>query len=490
MQDLKKSTTISKNHTYLIKRIFKKTAITAIAAATISFAGGASASANTEKLTTVYHVYVNDEYIGTISDKNVIENVINQKIEESQGSFKNLNLSLNSEVTYVQEQVFRSNTGANDQEVKEEIGKGVTVQANASYLVIDGNPVAYVENQDKAKEVLKQIKLKYVSENELKDIEAKKVAENVTLPPLKENESRILDVQLSKNVSISDGKIEPDKIMSVEDAVKLLEKGSVEEVKYKVKEGDVLGGIASAHNLEIKQLQALNPGLTEESLLQIGQELNVTILKPFVHVIIDKEYFTNEVIPFEKEVIEDSSMPKGETKVKQEGKDGIRAATYRISEQNGQVIKKELSKEEMTQQPVKHMVIKGTKVIPSRGDGSFAWPTVGGYISSHVGYRWGKMHKGLDIARPSNRTIKAADNGVVESAGYSGGFGNKIVINHGNGFRTIYAHLASIDVSVGQTVSKGSKIGVMGSTGDSTGVHLHFEVHKNGNIEDPLKYIR
>ena len=68
----------------------------------------------------------------------------------------------------------------------------------------------------------------------------------------------------------------------------------------------------------------------------------------------------------------------------------------------------------------------------------------------------GKMHKGIDIARPSDLTIKAADNGVVVSAGYDGGYGNKIVIDHQNGIRTVYAHLASIGVSVGQTVAKGS----------------------------------
>nr|WP_254119824.1 M23 family metallopeptidase [Bacillus sp. FJAT-29790] len=278
--------------------------------------------------------------------------------------------------------------------------------------------------------------------------------------------------------------------MSVEQAVKLLEKGSIEEIKYKVKEGDVLGGIASAHSLQLKQLLAINPGLTENSLLQIDQELNVTILKPYVQVIVDKEYFNKETIPFEKEVVENSSMFKGDTKVKQEGKDGVRSATYHISEQNGQTVKKELVKEEILQQPVKHIVVKGTKVIPSRGEGSFVWPAVGGYISSKVGYRWGKMHKGIDIARPSNRTIKAADNGVVVSAGWANGFGNKIVIDHQNGYRTIYAHLASIDVSAGQTVSKGSKIGIMGSTGDSTGVHLHFELYKNGSLQDPLNYIR
>lgn len=119
-----------------------------------------------------------------------------------------------------------------------------------------------------------------------------------------------------------------------------------------------------------------------------------------------------------------------------------------------------------------------------------AWPAVGGYISSHLGERWGKMHKGIDIARPSNRNILAADNGVVESAGYNnGGYGNKIVINHNNGMKTVYAHLSSIDVKVGQVVEKGSKIGVMGSTGNSTGIHLHFEVYKSGSLENPTEYV-
>ena len=119
-----------------------------------------------------------------------------------------------------------------------------------------------------------------------------------------------------------------------------------------------------------------------------------------------------------------------------------------------------------------------------------AWPTVGGYISSHQGYRWGRFHKGIDIARPSNRTIKAADNGTVTFAGWDGAYGNKVVINHNNGMRTVYAHLASINVSVGQTVEKGRKIGVMGSTGNSTGVHLHFEVYKNGSLKNPLNYLK
>src|SRR5699024_10251340 len=105
--------------------------------------------------------------------------------------------------------------------------------------------------------------------------------------------------------------------------------------------------------------------------------------------------------------------------------------------------------------------------------------------------RWGRTHKGIDIARPSNRAILAADHGVVTSAGYnSGGYGNKIVINHNNGMKTIYAHLDSISVKSGQKVEKGMEIGVMGSTGRSTGIHLHFEVYKNGKLKNPMSYLK
>ncbi len=122
--------------------------------------------------------------------------------------------------------------------------------------------------------------------------------------------------------------------------------------------------------------------------------------------------------------------------------------------------------------------------------GSFAWPTNGGYISSKMGQRWGSLHKGIDIARPSDRTIKAADNGVVVSAGWDdGGYGNKVVIDHQNGFRTVYAHMDSISVSAGQKVEKGSQLGIMGSTGFATGVHLHFEVYKDGSLQNPLSYL-
>lgn len=137
--------------------------------------------------------------------------------------------------------------------------------------------------------------------------------------------------------------------------------------------------------------------------------------------------------------------------------------------------------------------ISAPTVVKGSGSGVLGWPTQGGYISSYMGPRWGKMHKGIDIARTDRSTsppIFAADSGTVEVATFNnGGFGNLVIINHGNGMKTLYAHLASIDVKAGQKVTKGQKIGIMGTTGRSTGIHLHFEVHVNGQPQNPMKYL-
>lgn len=129
----------------------------------------------------------------------------------------------------------------------------------------------------------------------------------------------------------------------------------------------------------------------------------------------------------------------------------------------------------------------------SEGTGALVWPTDGGYVSSQMGTRWNKQHKGIDIARTDKSSVPsiyAAESGVVESASFNnGGYGNKIVINHDNGLKTVYAHLSSMNVSAGQKVGRGQKIGVMGETGRSTGIHLHFEVYKNGALQNPLSYV-
>lgn len=133
--------------------------------------------------------------------------------------------------------------------------------------------------------------------------------------------------------------------------------------------------------------------------------------------------------------------------------------------------------------------------IKFTGNG-FGWPCPGYYgISSGFKWRWGRQHKGIDIAGSgiSGRPIVAAEAGTVTVAGYNnGGYGNYVMINHGNkngsNYITLYGHMSSYIVSSGQSVSKGQTIGYVGSTGRSTGPHLHFEVRVNGTAVDPTRF--
>ena len=115
------------------------------------------------------------------------------------------------------------------------------------------------------------------------------------------------------------------------------------------------------------------------------------------------------------------------------------------------------------------------------------WP-VNGPITSGFGWRWGRMHEGIDIGVPCGTPIHAAASGTVIYAGWMDGYGNFVVIDHGNGLATAYGHQSAIYVS-GGSVSQGQSIGAVGSTGHSTGCHLHFEVRVNGTPVDPLGYL-
>ena len=461
------------------KLLLKTTLVTAMASSLIAFSNGPVALADSSESSRDYHVYLEGTYIGNVADKSVVNKIIAKKAADT---------DFMQQIQDVPYQVFP--TAETETETVQTIRNIFQLQTEASAIMIDGKPVAYVENQSTAEEVMKKLIQQYVPEDQLTELKARKASDNTSVPALKENESRLLDVRLSKNVSFSNEDTAPRKIMSAEEAVTFLQKGTLEEKKYVIQKGDVLEIIAHDHHMKMADILAVNPGLSEDKLLKIGQKINMTVPKPFIEVIVEKEVNKKEEIPYKKNVIEDKTLLKGKTKVKQEGKKGARSVIYKISEQNGVTVNKDEVNETILEQPVNEIVIKGTKVIPSRGDGTFAWPTVGGYISSKQGPRWGRMHKGIDIARPSNRTIKAADNGVVVSAGWGGGYGNKIVIDHRNGYRTLYGHMSSLKVHVGQKVSKGSAIGIMGATGDATGVHLHFEVYKNGSLVNPLSYLR
>ena len=184
------------------------------------------------------------------------------------------------------------------------------------------------------------------------------------------------------------------------------------------------------------------------------------------------------------------------SRTKREGVNGEEKVVYRITYVDGVQTGSELKEVVSVKDAVDEVVVVGTKERPAEGyaTGSFMWPVpYTATITSTYGPRWGSFHSGLDISDGGvyGQSIVASDGGTVEWAGYdNSGYGNYVIINHNNGYKTLYGHCSEVYVSSGQAVAKGETIAAVGSTGDSTGPHLHFEVRTSGGERlDPLGFV-
>lgn len=201
----------------------------------------------------------------------------------------------------------------------------------------------------------------------------------------------------------------------------------------------------------------------------------------------------------------DESQPSSYEKVKTEGENGEEEVTVRTVYVDGVQTDAYETDSEVIKEAVDEVVVKGsdsssegtssssTSSASSYGSGSFIWPVPYTHnITSEFGMRWGRLHGGIDIAAGGvyGQPIVAADSGTVILAGNQGdGYGNYVIIDHGNGYKTLYGHMSSVAAYTGQQVAQGEVIGYVGSTGNSTGPHLHFEIRVNDVQTDPLGYV-
>ncbi|MDF2558290.1 MAG: peptidase [Bacillales bacterium] len=445
---------------------------------------------NSESLNTVYHLYIDGESFGTVTDNKVVDTVIKQKQRQFKKVNANIKGALSNKIEYVPETIFgKARNLTNTDELVTKLDKTLNIKTTVAALYIDGKEDFLFEKVDHAEQVLEQLKIEKLGLDQVRAFEATKSGNKlIGASAIEGYGETITEISFDKTVELKEIAVTPTKIYTPEEALNIIRNGSVAQQQYTVQTGDVFGKIAENFGLTTQELVNLNPTVTADK-LKVGQVLVVTGVKPLLQVKVTKEVKKLVSIPYETQYVDDNSMFKGTTKISQKGVEGAKESAQVITEINGSVIDTKIISEIEVVKPTTQIVLKGTKIVPSRGSGELAWPCVGGYVSSNLGYRWGAYHKGLDIARPSNYTIKAADNGTVTFAGWDSGYGNKIEINHNNGLKTVYAHLKSLSVSSGQVVSKGQQIGVMGSTGNSTGVHLHFEVYENGALRNPLNYV-
>jgi len=242
-------------------------------------------------------------------------------------------------------------------------------------------------------------------------------------------------------------------------------------ITYTVEAGDTVFGIAEQFDISPETIMWSNGDLEfHPDDLTIGQVLNILPVSGVYHQVAAGE--TVESIA-KKLSVQPAAILEDPL--------NVIAADFKLSA--GQMLVVPGGEKPYVPRYVNHY--SGPIPATSRGSGNFGWP-VSGYITQ--GY-W-SLHRALDIGAATGTPVYAADSGYVVYAGWdNSGYGNLIILDHGNGYLTYYAHLSSIGVAFGTSVGKGQKIGLVGSSGRSTGSHLHFEIHYQGVQRNPAGFL-
>lgn len=251
---------------------------------------------------------------------------------------------------------------------------------------------------------------------------------------------------------------------------------------------------------EIEVVSGLYPSGSVKSYDEIKE-----ILLSVLQIQVTKTETYQEEIPFDTVTVSNDVEYTVFSNVVNEGADGVQECVDQVTYLNGKEVSRSAVKRIVVQEPVSKTIETGTRTLPDSypegyqsgqgsgvATGSFLWPLPYTYhITSPFEMRWGTMHKGIDIAEGGvhGATVRASDGGVVTIAGdLNDGYGNYVVIDHGNGYKTLYAHGSAIYVTQGQYVSKGQPILAVGNSGNSYGSHLHFEIIENGTEVNPLNF--
>lgn len=305
-------------------------------------------------------------------------------------------------------------------------------------------------------------------------------------------------VRFTKNVSVETGFFVAKNIKTTDEIIALIDKEEEKDVFYTVEAGDTPIMIAAKNDIQLDELVAYNPDILTNC--QIGKQVLVNKSQPFLPVSVIREETYEVDIPFQTEYTDSAKLYKGMTNITRKGVNGKRSVTASVEYVDGiEVSRTELSSN-IIQEAVTQKITRGTGVFyadttPYSGNVSasgFIWPVSGSYISSAYGYRGRSFHTGIDCAFRGNgygKPIYAAAGGKVVYAGWGNSYGNLVKIDHGGGVQTWYAHSSKILVKVGQIVQQGEQIARVGSTGRSTGNHLHFEVRVNGVTKNPRNYL-
>ncbi len=297
-------------------------------------------------------------------------------------------------------------------------------------------------------------------------------------------EDGVKNIRFADAIQVMATAARDDQLIDTAKAYDELAKEKGEEAVYVVQPGDYLELIARKNNMEVSELKELNPQITSDEDLYYDDRLNVVVPEAVISVLVDKQETYEEAYMADTVYEDDDSMFIGESSVVQEGQEGTHIVTDLVTYKGEVEENREPLEETVEVAAVAQVVKRGTKSKPT-----YMYPVTNWNVTSTFGYRWGRLHAGTDVGIPTGTTVRASRAGRVVTAGWVGGYGNCVMIDHGDGVQTRYGHLSQVLVSVGQYVDQGQQIALSGNTGRSTGPHLHFEVRVNGEATDATPYL-
>lgn len=353
-------------------------------------------------------------------------------------------------------------------ELEKNIREKLSLKSKVYSIRINGEEVVKVRNYEDYKNIIEGLKKYYYP----------KVGGNI----------KVLSYNIKEKIDVVEILDYYKNTVDVDDAIQKIVDGKMIVSEYEVKEGDTIWNIALDNDVSIEDIRLVNPELNIDK-IKIGQKIKIVKKKPYVNVEIVAMVSSSECIPYDTKKIIDKNLKKGIQKVKEKGQNGVAYVEKKIVVLNDDVVEEDIVLNKIVKQPKDEVLVLGAKKDLYVAFNGFIRPSRG-VVTSRFGYRWGRMHEGVDIAASTGTPIYAAASGRVIFAGWKSGYGKCVIINHGNGYQTVYGHASTIYVRSGQYINKGERIAAVGSTGRSTGPHLHFEVRKNGIPQNPLKYIK
>ena len=444
-----------------------------------------------------YEVYLNDKALGTIVSKDELEDYIDEN-----GSYYKNKFDVDKVYSPKGLQIKKLTTYDGDvdsvSDIYKKISKDESFTVRGYEFVIKGQKAEnegeeaklvtqsiYVLDKDVFKEAVEALIRTFVGENQYKAyIEDNQVKIETT-------GEEIQNVYVDEDITVKETNIPVDETIytdSSELANYLLYGKEQKANEYIVQAGDTIENVAFNNKISPEEVLISNSTLTSTTnLLYPGQKLQIIETNPQISVV-EESYVVEDIesqYPTEERYDENAAI--GVDKVIQDGENGLERVAQRVKKVNGVINYVVPEGKTVLKAPISKIIMKGTKYIPDVGSTtSWGWPTDSGWRLSS-GYVWrtnpvtGKreLHGGLDISGTGyGSRIYATNNGRVKEAGYHYSYGNHVIIDHNNGYLTLYAHMSRINVKEGQVVARGDVIGYVGMTGTATGPHVHYEIWK------------